>query len=159
MWRQFQHVSVHKEESTVILLEEVKIRLSSKLDWRERTLAEVHSRERKDAIGEPSVLWCQLRLLYKPWFLTQPMISNIQGRTNRIKNGGWPSYLLKQECRYLARTLGLPSELSDSTTTTALRSGNGTPMKTKKRVSDRKTNRRWSVIREPVTCWSKAASL
>lgn len=123
MWRQFQHVSVHKEESTVILLEEVKIRLSSKLDWRERTLAEVHSRERKDAIGEPSVLWCQLRLLYKPWFLTQPMISNIQGRTNRIKNGGWPSYLLKQECRYLARTLGLPSELSDSTTTTALRSG------------------------------------
>lgn len=123
MWRQFQHVSVHKEESTVILLEEVKIRLSSKLDWRERTLAEVHSRERKDAIGEPSVLWCQLRLFYKPWFLTQPMISNIQGRTNRIKNGGWPSYLLKQECRYLARTLGLPSELSDSTTTTALRSG------------------------------------
>lgn len=62
MWRQFQHVSVQEEESTVILLEEVKIRLSSKLGWREKTLTEVHSREREQAMGEASALLCQLPL-------------------------------------------------------------------------------------------------
>lgn len=44
-----QHVTVHKEEPAVILLEEVKIRLSSKLGWGERTLTEGHR-----AIGKPS---------------------------------------------------------------------------------------------------------
>lgn len=55
-------MSVQEEESTVILLEEVKIRLSSKLGWREKTLTEVHSRERKHAMGEASALLCQLPL-------------------------------------------------------------------------------------------------
>lgn len=72
-------------------------------------------------------------------------VGHIQGRTNRK--------ITKKERRLTqllvetgARTLGLPSELSESTTTSALRSGFdlsvSSPDENEKSVSDRKTKSR-----------------